>query len=233
MTFLELCQKTGTDSGLISYQNIPTTVTGATGRWAGHRQLHRAGLVRHSAKRGPTGSFLRASFSHALVIGQASYTPVELGIAERFARFAVDAPAAGYQPMHCYDPAIGLADDASLYQISPECWSMIYGRGPQTPTKPTEYALANGKLYVGSKPDKAYVLAATTWKAPQILVADSDVPDLPDHFHDIIAWKAIMKISGKDGAFADRLVAQGEYSTMYRQLVAEQTRPITLADSLA
>jgi hypothetical protein len=58
-------------------------------------------------------------------------------------------------------------------------------------------------------------------------------PDLPDHFHDIIAWKAIMKISGKDGAFADRLVAQGEYSTMYRQLVAEQTRPITLADSLA
>lgn len=232
MTFLELCQKAGTDSGLISYQNRPTTVAGATGRWAGIVAFTAQSWSDIQRSRGDW-EFNRDSFSHALTIGQASYTPAQLGITERFSRFAVDAKAAGYQPMHCYDPAIGVADDASLWQISPECWQMIYGRGPQTPTKPTEYALASGKLFVGSQPDKAYVLAGDYWKSPQVLAADSDVPDLPEHFHDIIAWKAIMKISGKDGAFADRLIAQGEYSTMFRQLVSEQTRPIVLADSLA
>jgi hypothetical protein len=118
MTFLELCQKTGTDSGLISYQNIPTTVTGATGRWAGIVSFTAQAWA--DIQRARTDwEFLRASFSHALVIGQASYTPGELGIAERFARFAVDAPAAGYQPMHCYDPAVGVADDASLTRSAP------------------------------------------------------------------------------------------------------------------
>lgn len=231
MTFLELCQKAGTDSGLISYQNVPTTVAGATGRWAS--------IVRFVAQawsdiqRARTDwEFMRQAYSHALVIGTAAYAPADLGItAGDFARYISDA--AGYLPHICFDPAIGVADTQSLVQISPEDWSMVYGRGAQTLTRPMNYALADTRLFVGPVPDKAYTLAGSYWRAPQLLVADADVPNLPAHFHDIIPWRAIMKMSGKDGAFADRLIAQGEYSTMYRQLVAEQTRPIIMADSLA
>jgi hypothetical protein len=157
---------------------------------------------------------------------------LDLGIANRFSRFAGDARS-GYQPMHCYDPAIGVADDAASPRSAPRCWSMIYGRGAQTLTRPTEVCARQRQALRRPLPDKAYTLAASYWQGAADLIADADEPDLPEHFHDLIVWKAIMKISGKDGAFADRLVAQGEYSTMYRQLVAEQTRPITLADSLA
>jgi hypothetical protein len=135
--------------------------------------------------------------------------------------------------MHCYDPAIGAADDQNLLQISPECWSMIYGRGSQVPDRPTEYALSQGKLLLGAAPDKAYTFAGQYWKAPQTLALDTDAPDLPEQFHDLVKWRAVIKVSGKDGAFTDRLVAQAEFSAMYRQMVNDQTRPLEMGDSLA
>jgi hypothetical protein len=231
-TFLELAQGVGTDSGLISRQNIPTTVAGATGKWA-EIVAFTAKALQDIQRARNDWEFNRASFSQALTIGKADYLPAELGITSRFARFANDIPASCYRPMHCYDPALGTADDQNLVQISPECWSMIYGRGSQSPTRPTEYALGQGKLLLGTAPDKAYVLAGDYWKAPQALSLDADVPDLPEQFHDVVKWRAIVKVSGKDGAFTDRLVAQAEYSSMYRQMVNEQTRPVEMGDSLA
>jgi hypothetical protein len=230
MTFLELCQKAGTDSGLISYQNVPTTVVGATGRWASIVSFVAQAWNDIQRSRGDW-EFMRANISHALVVGQRAYVPSDLGIPNSFSRFAGDA--AGYQPWHLYDPAIGVADDQNLTQIPTDEHEMTYGRGAQTLSRPTKYAIANGQLYVGPLPDKAYTLVGLFWQAPHPLIDDADEPVLPEHFHDLIVWKAIMKISGKDGAFADRLVAQGEYSTMFRQLVSEQTRPIELGDSLA
>ena len=233
-TFLSLCQDVGTDSGLISQQNKPGTVVGALGKWADCVRFTAQAWSAIQRSR-TTWEFMRGDFSQALTPGKASYLPSELGIASRFSRFANDitAQVETFRPMRCYDPALGEADSQNLIQISPECWSMIYGRGEQTQMRPTEYALANGKLYLGGISDKAYTLVGQYWKAPQVLSLDADVPDLPEHFHDIIKWRAIMFISGKDGAFTDRLVAQAEYSSMLRQLVTEQSRPVIMGAPLA
>jgi hypothetical protein len=231
-TFLSLAQDVGTDSGLISHQNKPATVDGALGKWADS--------VRFTAKAWETiqrsrqdWEYLRADFSALLTAGKASYTGAELGVTSRFARFAQDIAADFIQPMRLYDPVTGLGDSQNLHQISPECWSMIYGRGEQQNNRPTEYALANNKIYLGAIPDKAYRLDGSYWKAPQVLSLDTDVPDLPEHFHDAIKWRAIMMVAGKGGAFTDRIVAQAEYSQMYRQIVLEQTRPTGMGAALA
>lgn len=232
MTFLELCQQVGLVSGLISTQNQMTTTVGQVGR-----QLKIVTFTAMAYRRLQTSrtdwEWLRGTFSHALVIGQADYTPAELGIATRFKAFCVDVPVDGYRPMRLYNAGLGVADSQDLYQISPELYDQVYGRGVQTAQRPTEYALAQGKLFVAVKPDAAYTLDGCYWKAPQILAADGDVPELPAHFHDIITWGAIKLISGQEGAFADRAVALGDYSSMYRQLVTEQTRRISLGRPLA
>lgn len=234
MTFLELCQGVGTDSGLISFQNKPATVVNPTGKWAEIVSFTRQAY--DDIQRSRTDwQWLRGEFTASLVIGQASYTPAQLGIASRFRAFEVDVRAPGvlFSPHRLYDPAIGEADSQDLVQISPECWSVIYGRGEQTPQRPTEYALANGKFYVGAKPDKTYTILGRYRKAPQSLALDADLPELPEHFHEMIKWKGIMKISGKDGAFTDRAVAQAEYSSTFRQLCADQTEPVSLGPPLA
>lgn len=229
-TFLSLCQDAGTESGLISYQNKPQTVVGALGKWAEIVAFTRQAWSDIQRAR-QDWEFLRGEFSHALTIGKMDYAPAELGIATRFARFAIDLPVDGFRPMRVVETSED--DSQDLYQISPEVWSQAYGRGSQQPNRPSEYALRGGKLYVGPKPNKVYTLNGFYWKAPQVLSLDGDVPDFPEHFHDLIKWRAEMKVAGKDGAFTDRTVAQAEYSAMYRQLVNEQTRPVNMGAALA
>jgi hypothetical protein len=230
MTFLELCAATAVDSGLISTQN---TIV-ATGAQVG-RKLKVVNFVVQAWKTIQNGRtdwvWMRGSYNHALIIGQSSYTPAQLGIAARFRSFM---PASGrYQPHTLYDPAIGVADEMPLTQISPEDWYAMFGRGAQTNSRPCYYALEAGNMLLGPIPDKAYVLRGRYMKAAQVLTIDADVPELPDHLHDVIKWRAIMMLHGQDGAFADRTVAQAEYSRLYRILCNEQTAPVQMGDALA
>jgi hypothetical protein len=176
--------------------------------------------------------FMRQPFSHAVTPGVFSYSAVDLGIAAgTHDRFVGDTE--DYQPTIIFDPAIGVSDQQSLSQITIEQWSMIYGRGAQTNSRPCYYAIAGGKMYLGPIPDKAYTLAGSYWQAPQALVNDADVPIMPAHFHNVIKWGALMTVHGLDSAFADRATAQAKYSSLYRQLVNHQTRPVLMGGSLA
>jgi hypothetical protein len=230
MTFLELCAAAGLDSGLISSQNTIVAVAGQSGR-----KLKVVNFVVQAWKAIQNGridwAWMRASYNQALTIGQTSYTPAQLGIATRFRFFLPDA--AGFQPHTLYDPAIGVSDEQPLCQITPEAWYTIYDRGAQTGTRPMHYALDAGKLLLGPKPDKAYMLRGRYMKSAQVLALDGDVPECPDHLHEVIKWRAIMMLHGQDAAFADRSVAQAEYSRMYRLLCNEQTAPVQMSDSLA
>lgn len=229
MTFLELCQAVGTDSGLISRQNVPATVVSPVGKWA-EIVSFTAEAWRDIQRSRQDWLFLTGEFSVALTIGKYSYLPSELGISSRFARFAHDR--GGFQPMRLYETAMGEADNQNLSEIELEAWLMIYGRGAQTSQRPCEYAISKA-LYLGPIPDKAYTFKGWYHKAPQALALDADVPDLPEQFHEIIKWKAIMKVSGKDGAFTDRSVAQAEYSPLLRQLVNDQTGRVGMGGVLA
>lgn len=228
MTFLELCQAVGTDSGLISRSNKPATTVNALGKW-GDIVAFTAEAWRDIQRARQDWLFLKAEFSASLTVGKANYLPANLGITSRFARFAHDQ--AGFQPMRLFES--GEADNQNLNEIELEDWFMRYGRGAQTNMRPTEYAIGNGKVYLGALPDKTYTFKGWYDKAPQLLALDADVPDLPEHFHEIIKWKAIMKVSAKDGAFTDRAAAQAEYSPLYRSLVKEQTGRPRLGGTLA
>jgi hypothetical protein len=229
MNFLALCRAAELKSALVSSQQLLTTTINQVGR-----HLKFVTAVADSwtdiQRSRPDWGWMRGTFTQALTIGQGSYTPANLGIASRFRAFLKDT--CDFSPHTIYDTTIGQADESPLYQISPEQWRSMYDRGVQTRTRPCHYALDNGNLLLGPIPDKAYTVRGWYMKAPQVLAADADTPECPDFFHDIIKWRAILDMHGQDGAFADRSVAQAEYSRLYRQLCNEHTAPVVLGGSL-
>lgn len=229
MTFLELCRATALKSGLISSQNLMTTTVSQVGR-----QLKIVTAVIDAWNTIQTGrtdwAWMRSTFSHALTIGQSSYTPAQLGIATRFRAFVRETD--DFRPLSLYDPAKGQADESEICQVTPAAWHTTYDRGVQTNSRPIHYAFEAGKLLLGPLPDKAYTLRGWYMKSAQVLANDTDVPECPDFFHDGIKWRAIMDLHGQDTAFADRAVAQSEYSRLYRLLANEQTDAVVVGGSL-
>lgn len=236
MTFLELCNATALDSGLISSQNLMTDVTSASAFYTGrYRNIIDAVIAAWKTIQAgrPDWAWMQGTYTNPLVIGQSSYTPAQLGIAARFRSFLPDRDAECFRPHTLYDGAIGRSDETELCQITPMLWRRMYDRGVQTNSRPIYYALEAGKLLLGPLPDKTYTLRGLYMKSPQILANNADLPELPDTFHEVIKWRAILDLHGRDGAFADRSVAQAEYSRLYRLLANEQTAPLSLGNALA
>jgi len=211
--FLELARDVALLSGAAS---APPSVTGQTGRLAK--------VVAWTAKAwemiqlaNPNWSFLRAEWSGALAPGETGYTPADLDIVERFGEFIGDGGS--YRPVTLYDPDIGVDDEGPLEQVSWELWRSRYGRGGQSPSRPAHYAIApNQGLRFGPAPDRAWLVGGEYRKAPQLLAADEDVPDLPARYHQIIVWKAILLLGEHDEAVQGVALAEREYLPLLNQL---------------
>jgi hypothetical protein len=211
--FLELARDVALLSGAAS---APPSVAGQSGRLAK--------VVAWTVKAwemiqlaNPNWNFLRAEWSGALVPGETGYGPADLGIAERFGEFIGDSGS--YRPLTLYDPDIGAGDEGPLDQISWELWRSRYGRGAQSPSRPAHYAIAPDRgLRFGPAPDRSWSVRGEYRKAPQLLAADEDVPDLPARYHQIIVWKAILLMSEHDEAVQGVALAEREYAPLLNQL---------------
>lgn len=198
-TFLQLCSLLATRSGAIG--TAPVTVAGQTGRQAKCVDwiMNAWEIIQSDFA---DWNWMQAEVAAtALTISQTGYTGAQLGIATRFAAFKGDRDVDGilYRPWTLYDNSIGQSDERALREISFVQWRETYDRGSHDAQRPTVYALApDNTIRFGSKPDKAYRVRGEYRKTPQILAADADTPEMPDRFHQIIVWRAIMLIAGHD-----------------------------------
>lgn len=222
-TYLQLAADVALLSGAAS---APAAVTGQTGRLAK--------VVAWTAKawemlqlQSPDWSFLRSEWSATLTINDDTYTATDLGISTRFGEFIGDY--GNYRPVTLYDPTIGVGDEGHINMVSWELWRTRYDRGTQTANKPTEYCLAPDQTFrLGPKPDKAYPIQGEYRKAPQILAANGDIPDMPTRFHQIIVWKAILLMNEHDEAIQGVQLAEREYQPLLQQLMRDHLPPFTV-----
>lgn len=198
-TFLELCAKLAQNTAATG--PAPATVVGQTGR-----KGQVVGFVRDAwtaiQNMSPYWSWLRAEFEGDLVVNQLIYQPADLGIATRFSEWIEDDPARDVPAMSLYDNSIGRDDEAWIREISYDAWRMRFDYRTHDAQRPTYWAIYPGdnSLRFGSRPDKAYKVRGEYRKTPQVLAADTDVPEMPDRFHDLIWQKAAMKLAGSDEA---------------------------------
>lgn len=220
MTFLELCQKVARDSGTVAGVPSFTTVTAPAGRVAQVVDWVRDAWIDIQNER-QDWLFMQKSFTSALQVGVNTYLPITFGIID-FAAFAPDTPY--LRPITLYDPALGVADEGAIKQISYELWVQRWGRGSNDNNRPTEWALSpQREIKFGHTPDKAYIIKGYYRRSAQELVLDGDVPIMPTQFHRVIVAEAIRLMARSDEAFTVVQERTDQYTRLRYPLVLDQT----------
>jgi len=87
-------------------------------------------------------------------------------------------------------------------------------------------------LYFGFIPNDVYTATAQYWIKAQILALDNDTPNLPDDYHMLIVYKAMMKYGMFESAAEQIAAAKEEYAPMFSKLVADHTPYVSMGASL-
>ncbi len=89
------------------------------------------------------------------------------------------------------------------------------------------------QLGFGSKPDLAYVIAGEYYKAPSEMSADTDAPILPDRFHLMIVYRAMMFYGGFESATEVYQRGQQEFNRLNSRLMIDQMPTLISGPPLA
>jgi hypothetical protein len=231
VTFLELCRAAANDSGTIAGVPSFTTTVGATGRVAQLVEWIRQAWIDIQNER-RDWLWMRKQFTAALTINKRDYTAAELGLTD-LGSFWPDSRDEG-RSMSLYDPATGQADEASIQQVGWGRYRSRYDFGSHDAQRPSEWAFANSKLWLGPKPDKAYVLRGEYRRKAQRLLLDGDTPEMPEDYHMLIVAEAIRLMARSDEAWPVITAQTDQYMRLRYPLVRDQTPEVSFAaDPLA
>lgn len=231
-TFLELCQEVARESGTMTGgASSIGSVVNQTGR-AGNIVKWTANAWRAIQTMRPTWKWMTGQFEAALTIGQQGYTGANLGL-DRHAAFVADNKM---KRVSLYDPAIGYSDEGYLAVIPYRDFYPVYqvGSNRSTSDKPQVAAIADdGRLLVWPTPDKAYMLRGWRRLTPQVLAADTDVPECPEAFHEIIQWRTLLYLGQYDEAVTQFPFWNVEFRRLLSLLEQDQLPIIELPGALA
>lgn len=91
----------------------------------------------------------------------------------------------------------------------------------------------DGTLHVFPTLNEDATVAGEYYAKAVTLTANTDVPSLPEQYHLLIVWQALMQAGGYDEAGNVYLRAQENYVALYNQLTRTQTDPLQKAEPLA
>ena len=216
MNYLQLAQRLHAES--LRSTAAPTTVTGAT-----DRNLRLFTLIADKWRNLQTERdwrWMRAQLNSPVTIGLQTYTGAGLGAA-RFGRWREEdmqyepviyrtASPSGYWALGYWDVVSFRREYIyrSLGNTTPIAWSYD----------------ENDQLLLGPAPAEAYNLRIDYWKSPSELAADADTPDMPDRFHMVLVWEALMDIATSDAAPEILANAQRNLSMLRQALIFDQAR---------
>jgi hypothetical protein len=193
-TFLQLCQAVTRESRTIAGTQ-PTSVVGQTGRLAEIVECVRDSWRELQNMR--AGWFwLQAQWSGQTMPGVRTYTAGSFSLA-RWAEWLVEPDT----PLTIYRQSVGAAEERELYFRQLREWQKLHDRGLPAPGSPVDWTVSrSGEILLGPTPDDIYVLRGFYRKTPQELVENGDVPEMPERFHNILVWMALMKLHEYDEA---------------------------------
>lgn len=208
-TFLQLCQKVRQECGVAG--EGPSSVVSQVGVLKKLVDRTARAWVDIQASR-PYWKFLRNQLVFQTTVGKREYSVVDdLGLVtcDKFDR----------ENTYLYETST--ADEKQLKWVS---YDAFRGRYRQyLDARPTVVTESPGrKLAFDAIPDKVYTVTFDYWMTPELLANNTDVPGIPDHFHDVIVWKSVMMFAGNEGATELYGYAKSMYTPIYLQLVNDQ-----------
>lgn len=194
MNYLELCQRTAQYSGTID-GTAPTTVTGQVGRLAMLVNQVASAWDDVQLEHIDSWRWLRSGFTGSLSAGTKRYTPASYSLT-RFSRWIQERGS-----LSIYLTATGVSDEKEVDFIDYQLWRRTYDRGTQVQRRPTQVAISPiEELCFGDVPDGTYTVLGEYMKGKQSLTANADIPECPADHHEIIVWKALIRLNWFDEA---------------------------------
>jgi len=178
----------------------------------------------------PNWNWMRSSFSFVTVNGQASYTPVQAGIAANtFANWKRDT-------IRNYVTSAGLGSELEMTYRDYESWRDMYlfGANRTTFTRPNEFSITPDKqLALGPIGASGYTIEGDYYTVATELVADADTPALPSQFHMAIVYKAMMHYGASEAAQEVYQEGEAEFKRMMTRIANDRTQEIMIGSALA
>lgn len=231
MNYLQLVQQLRSEVGASG--NGPSSVLGQTGlpqrlvSWTNNAWLEIQGV--HN-----TWNWMRQKFAWETVAGTGDYLPT--AITNTLTGSAMTDLRYWYKDtFRAQKKSIGVQDEQWLVEWEYNVFRNTYRFNLQVNGRPVVFAEnPQGKaLMLGQIPDDVYIITGEYQQRPYSLVANDDVPNIPEYYHMAIVYKA-MEYYGLYEAAPEVLVrGKGQYQALLTQLEHEQLQEVTLGNPLA
>lgn len=229
-TYLQICQKVARESGEISGV-LPSTTASQSGKLLKIVNWVSDAWKDIQTEREEDWFFLNREFSgKATGIGTARYSSASWGLTD----WAFWRNVGRFWTI--YNPTLGLSDTSDLSLMPYEDWFLRYGRGAQTPNRPSNYAIdPAGQVCLGPVPDAVYSIQGAYQRIPQVLGStnspDTEVPICPDRHHDAITWRAMILLVEHSEATIPMATARARYATHIVPMQRTQLPAITISQT--
>ena len=172
----------------------------------------------------PRWNFLRKTFSFNTVAAQQGYTQTQAG--------AADQGTWKLDHVKSYLTSEGSAGEIIMSAPDWESFYQVYMLGatrtqtgrPLVVTEKPDRSLALWPI-----PDAIYTVTGEYWRAPHQMTADAHVPILPEQFHMLIVWRALVFYAGHAAAPETFTVGQAEHKRLLSMLRRHQLPPVQWA----
>lgn len=226
MDFRELCQMVARESGTVSGAQ-PLTVVAQTGR-LGKIVFWTAEAWRQIQNRRSRWFWMEGEFDGETAADTARYTATSFSL-DRWSAW-IRRPGT----LTIYLESLGVSDERELIFMPWDMYRRTYDRGTQTSNYPVHYAISPaGELCFGPIPDDVYIVQGIYRKSPQTLEADGDIPEMPEQYHDLIAWDALQLLAEHDEGEIQIAVAVRRSRELKADLERDQLPQMELPDALA
>lgn len=172
----------------------------------------------------PNWLWMLADVSFATVAGKGAYTPAECGLSD-FASWEEDS-------FRVYRTGVGVGSEIFLGCMEYERFrdAYLYNNIRNTTGQPSCVAVApNKSLLLGLAPDaQGYSVAGQYRRAPSELLANTDIPLMPERFHMLIVYEALQSYAAYEAAGEVMAEALRQYRRMKKSLEHDQLPPLTI-----
>lgn len=229
-TYLQLAAKLRQECGASG--SGPTAVTNQTGEYKRLVEWIAEAYTNIQNKHRGNWRWLVSEFSIATVADDDEYaytdatdTVVSATIA-RFARWRKDN-------LRIYLTSAGVATETFLPFMPWQDFRNTYKLGSVSSGTPACWSIdPRNNIRLGPKPSAIYTVTGEYHKGPQTLAANSDEPEMPAAFHQLIVYEAMQYYAAFESAPEVWQRAKEAHRKMMRDLEVDQLEPPTFGDPL-
>jgi len=219
MNFLESCQKARQEAKISG--NGPSTVKSQTGMYAKLVEWVNDEWYALQSRR-DNWYFQRASKNFQTIASVHEYPATSLSI--------TDLGTWNEKSFKQYLTADGLANEYRIGRMDYADWDRVYNVGVLASGVPQAVCVSpDNALIMTPVPNDVYTVTGIYYRSPTKLVENSDVPRMPERFHDLLWMGAVLRYLADQEAPIQRIaLLQDRYNSLLFDLEREQLPTIKM-----